>query len=160
MPSLKNFNYPENIYIEDYVSIGKENYLLATPKSKIIIKRGSILENRCRIYTVNHNYDSKDLKDIPFDYVQVVADVVAEEGVWIGDGVIILPGIKIGWGAVIGDGSVVSKSIPEYAVAAGNPAKVIKYRNASHFNMLMEADCYNKKFSCGKEWRREDEGSL
>lgn len=48
--------------------------------------------------------------------------------VWIGAGVIILPGICIGDGAVIGGGSVVTKDIPPYAIAVGNPAKVIKYR--------------------------------
>lgn len=49
-------------------------------------------------------------------------------GVWIGDSVIILSGVNIGNGAVIGAGSVVTKSIPAYAIAVGNPAKVIKYR--------------------------------
>jgi len=48
--------------------------------------------------------------------------------VWIGTGVIILPGISIGDGAVIGAGSIVTKNIPPYAIAVGNPAKVIKYR--------------------------------
>jgi virginiamycin A acetyltransferase len=48
--------------------------------------------------------------------------------VWIGDSVIVLPGVKIGDGAVIGAGSVVTKSVPAYAVAAGNPAQVIKRR--------------------------------
>lgn len=48
--------------------------------------------------------------------------------VWIGDNVIILSGVTIGNGAVIGAGSVVTKNILNYAVAAGNPAKIIKYR--------------------------------
>ena len=50
------------------------------------------------------------------------------DGVWIGDGVTILPNVQIGDGAVIGAGSVVTKSIPAYAIAVGNPARVIKYR--------------------------------
>jgi virginiamycin A acetyltransferase len=54
--------------------------------------------------------------------------VVIGHAVWIGDSVIILPGVTVGNGAVIGAGSVVTKSIPAYAVAVGNPAKVIKYR--------------------------------
>ncbi len=49
--------------------------------------------------------------------------------VWIGSRVIILPGVKIGNGAIIGAGSVVSKDIPDMAVAAGNPARVVKYRD-------------------------------
>jgi acetyltransferase-like isoleucine patch superfamily enzyme len=55
-------------------------------------------------------------------------DINVDNDVWIGASAIILKGIKIGKGAVIGAGAVVTKDIPEYAVAVGNPAKVIKYR--------------------------------
>jgi acetyltransferase-like isoleucine patch superfamily enzyme len=48
--------------------------------------------------------------------------------VWIGCGAIIKAGIKIGVGAVIGAGSVVTKDIPPYAIVAGNPCRVIRYR--------------------------------
>ncbi len=48
------------------------------------------------------------------------------EGVWIGTNVSILDGVEIGKGSVIGAGAVVTKSIPEYSVAVGNPAKVIR----------------------------------
>ena len=49
-------------------------------------------------------------------------------GVWIGDSVLILPGVQIGNGAVIGAGSVVTKPIPAFAIAVGNPARVIRMR--------------------------------
>lgn len=55
-------------------------------------------------------------------------DVEIGHGVWIGDSVIVLPGAKIGNGAVIGAGAVVTKPIPDYAIAVGNPAKVVKFR--------------------------------
>jgi acetyltransferase-like isoleucine patch superfamily enzyme len=48
--------------------------------------------------------------------------------VWIGSQAIILPGVTIGTGAIIGAGAVVAKDIPAYAVAVGNPARVVKYR--------------------------------
>lgn len=52
--------------------------------------------------------------------------VVIEDNVWIGAKSSIMPGVTIGRGAIIGAGSVVTKDIPPYALAAGNPAKVIK----------------------------------
>ena len=49
-------------------------------------------------------------------------------GVWIGDSVVVLGGVTVGNGAVIGAGAVVTKSVPPYAIAVGNPAKVVGYR--------------------------------
>ncbi|NTW87902.1 MAG: CatB-related O-acetyltransferase [Desulfobulbaceae bacterium] len=52
-----------------------------------------------------------------------------EDDVWVGHAAIILPSVaKIGRGAVIAAGSVVTKDVPPYAICAGNPAKVIRYR--------------------------------
>lgn len=55
-------------------------------------------------------------------------DVVIGNDVWIGSGSTILSGVKIGDGAVIAANSVVVKDIPAYAIAGGNPAKVLKMR--------------------------------
>lgn len=48
------------------------------------------------------------------------------EDVWIGGNVVILPGVKLGRGCVIGAGSVVTRDVPDFCVAAGNPAKVLR----------------------------------
>jgi acetyltransferase-like isoleucine patch superfamily enzyme len=64
--------------------------------------------------------------------------------VWIGRAANILAGVTIGHGAVIGTGCVVSKDIPPYAVAVGNPCKVIKYRfEAERIDMLLEMQWWN-----------------
>lgn len=55
-------------------------------------------------------------------------DVVIGNDVWIGQGALILSGVTIGDGAVIGAGSVVTKDVEDYAIAAGNPAKFVKFR--------------------------------
>lgn len=55
--------------------------------------------------------------------------ITIDDDVWIGARAMILPGCKrIGKGAIIGAGSVVTKDVPDYAIVGGNPAKVIKYR--------------------------------
>ena len=48
--------------------------------------------------------------------------------VWLGHGVIVLPGVSIGTGAAVGAGAVVTKDLPPFAVAVGNPARVIRFR--------------------------------
>ena len=61
--------------------------------------------------------------------LQYNKDVYVGENTWIGAGVIIVPGVRIGKNTVIGGGSVVTKDIPDYGVAVGVPAKVIKMQN-------------------------------
>lgn len=53
--------------------------------------------------------------------------IILEDDVWIGENCIILSGVKIGQGAVIAAGAIVTNDIPPYAIAGGVPAKVIKY---------------------------------
>lgn len=59
--------------------------------------------------------------------------VVIEDDVWIGEGVCILPNVKVGHNSVIGANAVVNKSIPPFSVVVGNPAKVIKTIDTTRF---------------------------
>lgn len=78
------------------------------------------------ILTHTHNIERTD---IPMGQQGMrVAEVVIGNDVWIGMRVIIMPGIKIGDGAVIGAGAVVTKDVPAFTVVGGVPAKIIKYR--------------------------------
>ena len=105
--------YPYKLYIGNYCSIA--------PDVKFIV--GS-----------DHPY--KGLTTFPVK-VKILGDdyeasskgnIVVEDDVWIGANSIILSGVKISQGAIIAAGSVVTKDIPPYAIAGGNPAKIIKYR--------------------------------
>lgn len=58
--------------------------------------------------------------------------VVIGSDVWIGEGVRILRSVTLGHGCVVGAGSVVTKSVPPYAIVAGVPAKIIRYRIPEH----------------------------
>lgn len=79
------------------------------------------------IYTRNHNTSRTDIIMQKQGY-EDEKPVIIEDDVWIGRRVIILPGVVIGKGSVIGAGAVVSRSIPPFSVAVGNPAKVVKTR--------------------------------
>lgn len=66
--------------------------------------------------------------------------------VWIGTNALVLPNAsKIGTGAIIGAGSVVTKDVPPFAIVAGNPAKIIKYRfSEKTINNLLESSWWEK----------------
>ena len=63
-------------------------------------------------------------------------DILIEDYVWLGARVIILPGTKIGEGAIVQAGAVVHGEIPPYSIVGGNPAKIFKYRNIEHFKKI------------------------
>lgn len=89
---------------------------------------------KCRIITINHNFDSG--KSIPYDSSYIVKDVTIKDNVWLGYNVLILGGVTIGEGAIIQAGSVVVSDIPNYAIAGGHPAKVFSQRDIQHYNKL------------------------
>lgn len=73
--------------------------------------------------------------------------------VWIGTGVVLMPGIEIGDGAVIGAYSVVAKDIPPYAIVVGNPCQIKKYRfSEEKIKELLEMKWWDKD----DEWIKEN----
>lgn len=71
-------------------------------------------------------------------------NIIIENDVWIGFRCTILSGVKIGQGAVVAAGSIVTKDIPPYSIVAGVPARIVKYRFSSELiNRMKEID-YNK----------------
>lgn len=86
-----------------------------------------MMGRECFIYTYNHETSRTD---IPMQEQGGTTEkpVYIGNDVWIGSRVTILPGVTIGNGAIIGASAVVTKDVPPYAVACGNPAQVVKYR--------------------------------
>ena len=74
------------------------------------------------VATANHPIDP-ELRSRALQYNR---DVYIGENVWIGTGVIIVPGVRIGKNSVIGAGSIVTKDVPENVVAVGNPCRVLR----------------------------------
>jgi acetyltransferase-like isoleucine patch superfamily enzyme len=80
------------------------------------------------IHTANHEMD---LGAPIQDQGWASGHVTVGPDCWIGMGVSILPGVRIGEGCVVGAGSVVAKDLPDFSIAVGNPAKVIRDRKAA-----------------------------
>lgn len=108
------------LVMKDHASFGKGCSI--TGKGVVTIGRHVEMGQRCMIVTQNHRYLEEGYDG--FD----IKDVLIDDHALIGHRAIVLPGVKIGKHAIIGAGAVVTKDIPDYAVAAGVPAKVIKYR--------------------------------
>ena len=80
------------------------------------------------IFTTNHNF-SDITKPICMQGNEPPKAVVIEDDCWIGSRVTILPGVRVKKGCVVGAGTVLTKTYPEYSVIVGNPGKVVKSRN-------------------------------
>jgi acetyltransferase-like isoleucine patch superfamily enzyme len=70
---------------------------------------------------------------------RVFRPICIEDGVWIGSRAVILPGVRIGRGAVVGAGAVVTRDVPAHALVAGIPAKTIRDLNDEAFDQVRRA---------------------
>lgn len=140
---ISNIHISEKVYIgafttihiqnqknrnNSFLSIGEGTYIgesnnIRASGGKIFIGKKCLISQQVSIISTNHSaklgtyiMDQKwSEKD---NYVNIADDV------WIGCGAVILPGVSIGNGAIIGASSVVTKNIPENAIAYGNPVEV------------------------------------
>lgn len=79
------------------------------------------------VFIVDYNHGMSPLTPSYLDNpLELSEGVTIEEGAWIGNNVVILPNVTIGKKSIIGAGSVVTKPIPPFCIAAGNPARIIK----------------------------------
>ena len=112
--------------IEDDVYIGPHGYLGAG--GGIHIGKGSVLGAYVQLLAENHNFDNPDLPICEQGVLR--KGIHVGENVWVGNSAIILDGVEIGNGSVIGAGTVVTKSVPENSIVAGNPGRVIRQRGS------------------------------
>lgn len=104
--------------------------------NKIEIGNNVLIASNVQIYTATHPVEMQErlvegwIENEETPYFRTYAlPVKIEDNVWIGGGVIILPGVTIGKNSVIGAGSIVTRSIPENSVAFGNPCRVVRSIN-------------------------------
>ena len=115
-------NFPHNVFIGDNVFVNRNVNIVA----REIVEIGSnvLIGPNVVINSGSHNY--MDTTVLIRNQGHKKAPIIISDNVCICANVVILPGVTIGTGSIIGAGAVVTKSIPEYSVAVGIPAKVIK----------------------------------
>lgn len=138
---------PDKISIGENVYIGEHSWLESLPQStgKITIGSNTSITGFCTItsqnsvtiesevliarycYISDHSHKFSDpSRPIKRQGTNKISAVTIKRGAWLGQGVVICPGVTIGTNSVIGANSVVTKSIPDYCVAAGSPARVLR----------------------------------
>ena len=119
-------NYNPNLSIDDDVVI--EFNLHISCIHRIIIEKGVMIAGNVTIVDNNHGYEDINT---PISKQALISngEVVVGQGSFIGMGARIMSGVTIGKNCVVGANSVVTKSIPDYSVVGGIPAKIIKKYN-------------------------------
>ncbi|WP_347218038.1 DapH/DapD/GlmU-related protein [Chryseobacterium sp.] len=129
-PKFKNGNkvliFGDDVQMNDYVHI--------TAMESVKIGNNVLMASKIYISDCSHgsyggNENDSDPDMIPIDRPLFSKPVVIEDNVWLGEFVSVLPGVTIGKGTIVGANSVVSKSLPEYVIAVGSPAKPVKKYN-------------------------------
>lgn len=116
------------------VTVGAGTYI--QPRCQIMGIKGSVrigsgvqIAPNCAFYPYNHGFAAGEL--IMKQPLTTKGDIVIEDDAWLGFGVIVLDGVRIGTGAVIGAGAVVTRDVPAEAIAFGVPARVVGMRSAA-----------------------------
>lgn len=111
---------PKNLKIGKYSVIGEK--VLLDSRKGLIIGNNVNISSEAMIWTLHHDKNSSQFEAIG-------KEVIINDYAWICARAIILPGIKIGKGAIVGAGCVVSKDVDDYEIVAGNPQRFIGYRS-------------------------------
>ena len=127
----KNLCIESNVYFGsgNDISIGNHSGIGINSRIQgpLVIGNHVMIGPNLSIYTNDHAHRNTNIPMTQQGFTEK-KQVTIEDDVWIGVNVIILKGVTIGTGSIIAAGSVITKNIPPYSVAAGNPARVIKNR--------------------------------
>ena len=116
---------PSNITIGND-SVIRDRCMIRFKHGKIAIGNNVVISHNVTLLAGEHNYSKKDVNILSQGMFE--GETVIENDVWIGSNATVLSGVRIGKGAVIGSMSLVNRSVPDYEVWGGNPAKKLKSR--------------------------------
>lgn len=122
--NFKVFNGHHNIYLGSNIYLVDGIINAGDHEGKVVIEDFVFFGHGVKILTRGHDYNVFD-KNRQLSVVEKPIHI--KQGAWISSGSIILGGVTVGKNAVIGAGSVVTKDVPDHAMVAGNPAKLLKY---------------------------------
>jgi len=111
---------PENVMIGDHCGINHGVFILGHYRIEI----GSYVVLSARCMLIDAALDKSEFLERDFPK-HVSAPIRIEDGAWIGAGAIILPGVTVGRKAIVGAGAIVTRDVPQYAIAVGSPARII-----------------------------------
>ncbi|MGD9727947.1 MAG: DapH/DapD/GlmU-related protein [Nitrospiraceae bacterium] len=97
-----------------------------------------MIASNCRFFSYDHGMNPDVI--MQEQQLKTKGPIIIEDDVWLGTGTIILSGVRIGKGAVIGAGSVVTKPVPPGTIAAGNPARILKRRGVHERDVLVDIE--------------------
>lgn len=137
--------FPGAVFSIDIVNIGAFSYgelnLIAYDRENKVdsLKIGDFVSISANVrFLLHENHQTDTFTTFPLRSVflgkphacdmRARGPIIVDDEVWIGQGATILSGVRIGKGAIIATGAVVTKDVPPYAVAGGVPARIIKYR--------------------------------
>ncbi|EMS2657708.1 acyltransferase [Neisseria gonorrhoeae] len=89
----------------------------------LVVGKNVMMGPECLLYSTNHKFDRENKR---FEGYTEIRPITLEDDVWPGRRVIVMAGVTVGRGSVVGAGAVITKDIPPYSLAAGNPAVVKK----------------------------------
>lgn len=141
--------YGKNIFCGAYSYMNDGGYI----RSNVFIGRFCSIGRRVTLAAGGHSYDgisTHPRQMLPSS--KHITCTIIESDVWIGDGVVVMPGVRIGQGAIIGANAVVTKDISPYTIVVGQPAKPVKSRfSAKKIELLTKSAIFERSISAIKE---------
>ena len=143
-----------HLYVESFIQtgaggslkIGENSHIhprcqISAYKSSIYIGKGVQVAPNCAMYPYDHGMNPDEL--IEKQPLKTKGGIIIDDDAWLGYGVIVLDGVRIGKGAVVGAGSVVTRDIPDGAIALGVPARVVKFRSDLNNNHVARTENFS-----------------